>query len=93
MATANTKTQVVELVVAIDDGSSDECLYIDGKAWKSKGETTVYATDIDEYAEGRLIRFEHRRVNAPDKWPDLLSDLERASDEYPRLAGGVAGKE
>lgn len=67
--------EIVELVVAIDADSSDECLYINGKAWPSKGETTVYATDIDEYTAGRLVRFEHRRVNAPDVWPDSLLAL------------------
>jgi hypothetical protein len=74
----STSSEIVELVVAIDRDSSDECLYVNNKAWPDKGETTVYATDIAEHAAGRLIRFEHRPVVAPDVWPDSLLDLPTA---------------
>lgn len=62
------------LVVVIDE-NSDECLYVDGKAWRSRVESTVYACDIFEYAEGVPITFEHRHVESVEHWPDSLDEL------------------
>lgn len=66
-----------KLTVAIDD-NANECLYIDGKAWKSKGEVTVYATDIAEFGGSEQFLFEHVHVDkAPaDDWPDDFADLQ-----------------
>lgn len=68
--------EIVEMTVAIIEDGIEECLYTDGKAWKAKGEVTVYAADIAEFADGRLIRFQHRAVKDPGSWPDNLADLE-----------------
>jgi hypothetical protein len=54
-----------QIVVAIDQDSSAECLYINGKAWSGVGEYTVYATDIAEAAGNSPITFEHREVVCP----------------------------
>ena len=69
------------LTVVIDRDSSNECLYVDGKAWASKGETTVYATDIAEVAGDEPIVFRHIQVDCPDDWPDNLTDLKRTDGE------------
>lgn len=70
-----------KILVAIDDDTSDECLYVDGVCWKSVGETTVYASDIAEVAGTEPIVFEHREVPMLEKlgkdwsWPKLAGDL------------------
>ena len=81
---------VKHICVAIDADTSAECIYTNGKAWASRGEWTVYATDIAEAAGDGVIRFEHRLVNCPRgkcaeypdeetlAWPDSLDALEVA---------------
>lgn len=64
--------EIIDLTVCIDE-KSDECLYINGNAWKSKGESTVYACDIAEAAGDKLIRFKHRSIDTfVEQWPDTL---------------------
>ena len=68
------KTATVEITV-VSDLDSNECLYANCKAWKSKGETTVYACDLVEAAQGRLIDLKHVLIEfVHDEWPDCLSD-------------------
>lgn len=66
------------LTVLTDSDTGDECLYVNGNAWESKGEATVYATDIAKFAGGEPIRFEHHHVEMDwcdlATWPDLLDD-------------------
>ena len=67
--------KIKKITVAQDIGSADECLYIDGKAWESRGESTVYACDIAAEAKDCAIVFALVRVNAPERWPDTLAQL------------------
>lgn len=67
-----------KITVAIDTGSSNECLYVDGKAWKNRGESTVYACDIAEVAGNEPILFEHLMVDCPGDWPTRLEKLSEA---------------
>ena len=69
-----------KIIVAQDVDSSDECLYIDGKAWAGVGETTIYACDIASYAQGNPIVFDLVRVQAPEHWPSDFDDLTLADD-------------
>jgi hypothetical protein len=60
------------LTVVIDE-DSDECLYIDGKAWKEKGETTVYACDVAKAAGEEPFLFRHVAIDGYHlEWPDTL---------------------
>lgn len=63
-----------EITVVINE-NADECLYINGKAWESTGETTVYATDIADAAGDEPILFRHVGVDWDADWPENLSDL------------------
>ena len=70
--------KIKQLTVAQDAESSDECLYIDGVAWKSRGEVNVYAGDIAEAAGDSAIIFKMIVVDGPDSWPDTLAELNPA---------------
>lgn len=65
-----------QITVASNE-DANECLYIDGKAWKSTGEITVYACDIAEAAGDQPVLIEHRNVLWPNDqdWPDDLAVL------------------
>ena len=69
------------LTVAQDELSGDECLYIDGKVWGAVGETTVYASDMDEAADGCAIMLSLITIDAPEVWPDTLAQLREQRDE------------
>ena len=60
------------LTIVIDEDAS-ECLYIDGKSWKAKGEMTVYACDIAEAAGGEPVLIRHVPIEfRHENWPDTL---------------------
>lgn len=60
------------LTIVIDEDSY-ECLYIDGKAWGSKGEMTVYACEIAEAAGDEPVLIRHVPIEWEHKeWPDTL---------------------
>jgi hypothetical protein len=60
------------LTVVIDE-DSDECLYIDGKAWDSAGERTVYACDVAKAAGEEPFLFRHVLIDGHHlEWPDTL---------------------
>lgn len=73
---------VSQLVVLIDtDGN--ECLYINGVAWKDVGESTVYAVDLAQESGGHPFVLQHTAVERPvhaayskylADWPKLLKD-------------------
>ena len=68
------KKQVVDITV-VNDLDNNECLYENGKAWSSKGETTVYVSDLVHAANGRLIALSEVTIEfVHEEWPDLLSD-------------------
>jgi hypothetical protein len=72
MKKASRKT--VNLTVVMDS-DANECLYIDGHAWKGTGEMTVYACDLVDAAKGRLIRLEHISLEFwHEHWPAELED-------------------
>lgn len=88
-----------ELVVA-QTPEADECLYINGRAWQARGEITVYACDICEYAGDGPVRIRMVQVETPlagvtnpdtgereevIDWPDRLDELVRIEPE-----GGAA---
>lgn len=66
-----------ELVV-VGDPNADECLYVNGQAWEFTGETTVYATDFEEAANGEpcLIRLESID-HVHEQWPKTLEEALR----------------
>jgi hypothetical protein len=60
------------LTVVIDD-DSNECLYIDGKAWESTGETTVFSCDIAIAAGDEPVRVVHKSIDfRHEEWPETL---------------------
>ena len=77
----NTKMRIKNLTVAQDERSGDECLYIDGKVWCLVGETTVHASDIDEAAGGCAIMLSVIVIDAPEVWPDTLTQLKEQQDD------------
>ena len=82
--------QVKHLVVVSDKDSGDECLYINGQAWESTGECTVYACDIDEAAGRQPVLFDRwTAIDVPDAWPTKLVDLTFADGEGPRTPSSV----
>lgn len=82
----NEGTGMKKIVVLIDQ-DSNECMYIDGKRWSDREETTVYCTDLARVTSGSssTVTFEHRAVERPtfvdpdrddkeffESWPDTL---------------------
>ena len=63
-------------ITVVNDLDNNECLYENGKKWRSIGETTVYASDLVQIATGRLIDLKQVTIEFvhDDEWPDLLSD-------------------
>jgi hypothetical protein len=65
-----------KVLVVTDVGSGDEAIYIEGK--KVFEDSTVYATDIAEHANGQEVVIEHRSVHlvdVDDLFPDDSKDL------------------
>lgn len=61
-----------KLTIVIDENSY-ECLYIDGKAWASTGEVTVYACDIAAAAGDEPVLIVHQPIDFyHEQWPDTL---------------------
>ena len=73
--------RIKNLTVVQDELSGDECLYIDGKVWRAVGETTVHASDIDEAADGCAIMLSVITMDAPEVWPDTLTQLKEQQDD------------
>lgn len=66
--------KIKKLTVLIDE-ESNECLYIDGIAWESTGEVTVYCCDIAEHAGDAAIIFKHEHIgHCHDRWPRTLAE-------------------
>lgn len=75
IAESKAMKQGIKVLTVVIDPNSDECLYVDGIAWESTGETTVYACDIDSAAQGEAILFHHRHINwCFDRWPKTLAE-------------------
>lgn len=59
----------------VTNGNNADCLYINGVAWESIGEYTVYGWDIAEASDGNPVRVEHQSVEfVHEKWPKKLED-------------------
>ena len=62
-------------ITVVNDLDNNECLYENGKRWRSIGETTVYSSDLVQIANGRLIDLKQVTIEfVHDKWPDSLVD-------------------
>lgn len=73
------------LTVVIDE-DSNECLYIDGNSWESKGEKTVHSCDVAEAAGDQPILFRHVSIDFyHHDWPDTLEEALTKPDSVPRL--------
>jgi hypothetical protein len=71
------------LTVVIDD-DANECLYIDGKAWASTGDITVYAGNIAEASGDEPVLIRHVSIDFHhEQWPDALE----AALNRPRRRG------
>ena len=67
-------TRTVDITV-VNDLDNDECLYENGKKWQSISETTVYASDLVQIANGRLIDLKQVSIEFVHfEWPDDLAD-------------------
>lgn len=63
----------MKTLTIVSDEDSRECLYIDGVAWKAKGETTVYAVDICQAAGDQPVRLVFESIDFyHHDWPDTL---------------------
>lgn len=67
------KQEFADITVVID-ADSNECLYLDGVAWESKGEITVYVTDLVAASGGFPIKLKHEEIDfVHEEWPDSLA--------------------
>ncbi len=69
-------TEPINMTVFIDE-NSNECLYVEGKAWDGRGERTVYVTDLDAYAKQRPILLQHIPIEGDwaERWPDDMDEV------------------
>lgn len=67
---------IIKKLTVLIDQDGNECLYIDGKCWQHTGETTVYAVDLAEAADGEAVTLDHVPVTVPEdaEWPTSLED-------------------
>lgn len=65
----------MKLTVLIDE-DSNECLYVEGKAWAGRGEMTVYVCDLVAEAGEWPILLRHIKVTGSryGQWPENLED-------------------
>lgn len=62
-------------ITVVNDLDNNECLYVRGRAWDEKGESTVYASDLVHAAAGRLIDLKLLTIeHVHEEWPDSLVD-------------------
>lgn len=67
-------SEPINLVVAMDDDSGNEAIYVDGKF--RKFDTTIYACDIANVAGDNVIRFSHVIVTRSGQvWPECFDEL------------------
>lgn len=72
----------MKTLTVVIDTLANECLYIDGKSWPSKGEMTVYACDVAAAAGDEPIMFRHEQIEFQhEQWPDTLEDALREPEQ------------
>lgn len=66
-------------ITLVNDENANECLYIDGKVWPYKGESTIFASELIYQTEGKPCVLEEVNLeHSVDEWPDKLEDALKA---------------
>ena len=74
----------IKQICVVLDVASNECMYVNGVAWRNRAEPTVYAFDIVEAADGEPIELTHTQIESchtecPERLEEALSKPVQAS--------------